>query len=248
MNDLIVHQDVRTGLKADKTTPNAYQEEGNTFRAAYGGVASMRIDYREQKRAKIAFSATVVGQKNRDDWKNLHDYRLEAERFTSSLENNTRTFHSNSKYRDMESAARDYLKVLRRIEQRTEIANRRENRNNQNYKMDVQAVVCPKDLQDMQKAAEKLNKTAGAYLRYKLGPNMDKSTDGMTEYSKGRVGCAQGLLAATNKLKIIKGEEMNAAQTNEREAKEELARRFGDKAEEKEYRNKQKPVQQPVLQ
>ena len=248
MNDLIVHQDWRTGLEADKTTPNVYQEEGNTFRAAYGGVANMRIDYREQKRAKIAFSAQVMGQKNRSNWENISEYRQEAERFSRRLGANTKTFHSNGKYRDMESAAKDYLKVLRRIEDRTRIANSRENKRNQNYKMDVQAVVTPKDLKDMQKAAEKLNKAATSYLKYKLGPNMDRSTDGLTEYSKDRVSCAQSLLAATNKLKVIKGEEMNAAQTNEREAKEALARRFGDKAEEKEYRNKQKPVQQPVLQ
>ena len=247
MNDLIVHQDVRTGLEADKTTPNACVEEGNTFRAAYGGVANMRIDYRAQRRAKIVFSAPLVRQKNRSNWENLSEYRQEAERFSSSLGHNTRTFHSNGKYRDMESAAKDYLKVLRRIEDRTRIANSRENRNNPNYKMDVQAVVTPKDLKDMQKAAEKLNKAATTYLKYKLGPNMDGSTDGLTEYSRNRVTCAQGLLAATDKLKVIKGEELNTAQTNEREARENLARRLGDKAEEKDYRNKQKPVQQPVL-
>ena len=56
----------------------------------------------------------------------------------------------------------------------------------------------------------------------------------MTEYSKGRVECAQSLLEATKELKVIKGQELNTAQTNEREAKD--------------YRNKEKPAQQPVLQ
>ena len=246
--DLLVMQNVLTGAEAESNLNSRYTAEGNTFRAAYGGVANMKLDYRKQRRAKLVFPAAVVGQKNRDNWKNLPDYRRQAEAFVNTLNDNTRTFHSNGKYRDMESAAKDYLKVLRRIEVRTEIANRRENISSANYKMDVQAVVSPKDLQDMQKAAEKLNKAATNYLKYKLGPNMDKTTDGMTEYSKGRVECAQSLLQATNDLKVIKGQELNTAQTNEREAKENLARRIGDKAEAKDYRNKEKPAQQPVLQ
>ena len=248
IDDLTVTQDIRTGLEATDKTPNRYRQEGNAFAAAYGGVANMKLDYQRQKRAKIPFTAAVVGQKNRSNWENIHEYRQEAERFSGSLEANTRRFHSNGKYRDMESAAKDYLKVLRRIEDRTRIANSRENKSNPNYKMDVQAVVSPKDLQDMQKAAEKLNKAATSYLKYKLGPNMDQPTDGLTDYSKGRVGCARSLLEATNKLKLIKGEELNTAQTNEREARENLARRLGDKAEAKDYRNREKPVQQPVLQ
>ncbi len=247
IDDLSVEQDIRTGKPADQNTPRRLMQEGNTFRAAYGGVACMGRDYRSQKRPKKIHNAPIMENKNRSDWKEIKSYREQADEFSEQLRQNTRTFHSNGKYRDMESAAKDYIKLMRRIEDRTKIANRDDVKDSPNYKMDVQAVVTPKDLKDMQKAAEKLNKAATAYLKYKLGPNMDRSTDGLTEYSKGRVSCAQQLLAATDKLKLIKGEELNAAQTNEREAKENLARRIGNKAEEKEYRNREKPAQQPVL-
>ena len=59
--------------------------------------------------------------------------------------------------------------------------------------------------------------------------------------------CAQQLLNATKTLKILRGDELNEAQTNEREAKEGLARRLGDKAEERAYANRPKPAPQPIL-
>ena len=92
-----------------------------------------------------------------------------------------------------------------------------------------------------------VGKAAERYLKYKLGPNMDRSLNDLTEYSKGRVHCAQDLLNATEKLKVLRGDELNEAQTNEREAKEGLARRLGDKAEERAYANRPKPAPQPIL-
>lgn len=247
IDDLLVNQDARTGQRATNQTPKNRREEGNTFRAAYGGVACMSDDYRIQNRPKKIFTAPIMEHKNRSKWDELPRYLDQAEEFSASLGQNTRTFHSNGKYRDMESAAKDYIKVMRRIRERTRIANGDHLRESPDYKMDLQAVVTPKDLKDMQKAAEKLNKAAERYLKYKLGPNMDRSTDGLTEYSKGRVNCAKELLIATAKLKVLRGEELNEAQTNEREAKEALGRRFGDRQEEREYRNKQKPAPQPIL-
>lgn len=76
---------------------------------------------------------------------------------------------------------------------------------------------------------------------------MDRSLNDLTEYSKGRVLCAKDLLKATEKLKVLRGEELNEAQTNEREAKEGLARRLGDKAEARAYANRPKPAPQPIL-
>ena len=247
IDDLLVNQDFRTGQRATNRTPERYRVEGNTFRAAYGGVANMSDDYRNQNRPKKIFTAPIIEHKNRSKWNELNRYLEQAEKFSSDLGENTKTFHSNGKYRDMESAAKDYIKVMRRIRERTRIANRSDLRESPNYKMDLQAVVTPKDLKDMQKAAEKLNKAAERYLKYKLGPNMDRSTNGLTDYSKGRVNCAKDILKATAELKVLRGEELNEAQTNEREAKEALARRIGDRAEEREYRNKPKPAPQPIL-
>ena len=247
IDDLLVNQDARTGQRATNQTPKNRREEGNTFRAAYGGVACMSDDYRIQNRPKKIFTAPILEHKNRSKWDELPRYLDQAEEFSASLGQNTRTFHSNGKYRDMESAAKDYIKVMRRIRERTRIANGDHLRESPDYKMDLQAVVTPKDLKDMQKAAEKLNKAAERYLKYKLGPNMDRSTNGFTDYSKGRVDCAKDILKATAELKVLRGEELNEAQTNEREAKEGLARRLGDKAEERAYANRPKPAPQPIL-
>ncbi|MBR6120210.1 MAG: hypothetical protein IKQ04_07825 [Oscillospiraceae bacterium] len=247
IDELLVVQDMRTGLPAGSRVAGNAKLSGNTFRGAYIGVAFMGERYSEQRRPHQVFSAKILEDKSRSNWAELPRYLEQAEDFSTRLESNTRTFHSNGKYRDMESAAKEYIKVMRKIRERTRIANQEELKSRPNYKMDLQAVVTPKDLKDMQKAAEKLNKAAERYLKYKLGPNMDRSLNDLTEYSKGRVHCAQDLLNATEKLKVLRGDELNEAQTNEREAKEGLARRLGDKAEERAYANRPKPAPQPIL-
>ena len=73
------------------------------------------------------------------------------------------------------------------------------------------------------------------------------AVNSQTDYSKGREDCAKDLLSATAKLKVLRGDELNEAQINEREAKKALSRRFGDRQEKREYRNKQKPAPQPIL-
>ncbi|MBR6378069.1 MAG: hypothetical protein IKS05_09965 [Oscillospiraceae bacterium] len=247
IGDLVVMQDSRTGLPPKANVPENFKLNGNTFQAAYITVGFMGQDYSRQRKAHEPFAPKILDDRGRSNWNALPQYLEQAESFSSNLEANTRFFHSNSKYRDMESAAKEYIKVTRKIRERTRIANQEELKSRPNYKMDLQAVVTTKDLKEMQKAAEKLHKAAERYLKYKLGPKMDRSLNELTEYSRGRVECAQELMKATKTLKVLRGEELNEAQTNEREAKEGLARRLGDKAEERAYVNRPKPAPQPIL-
>ena len=100
-------------------------------------------------------------------------------------------------------------------------------------------MVRPQDLKKLKELSESLEKAATKYLRGKgilaqnegVAPTRTKESD--KEYTRNRIEEAETLREFARVSKVIKPEEADMAQVNERRAKENMLRRLGDAAEQK---------------
>lgn len=97
------------------------------------------------------------------------------------------------------------------------------------YRLDLESIVTPEDLQKMQELSEKLEKAAEKYLKGKLGKG--EKLEDYSPYTQGRIRTARTVVENAKKNKVIKSYEKNAAEVNAREARENLARRLGNQKE-----------------
>ena len=100
-------------------------------------------------------------------------------------------------------------------------------------------MVRPQDLEKLRELSEKLEKAATKYLRGKgilakrEGEQPQHTTNDYKPYTRERIEEAETLREFAGVNKVIKPEEADMAQVNERRAKENMLRRLGDAAEQK---------------
>ena len=100
-------------------------------------------------------------------------------------------------------------------------------------------MVRPQDLKKLKELSENLEKAATKYLRGKgilakrEGEQPQHTTNDYKPYTRERIQEAETLREFARVSKVIKPEEADMAQVNERRAKENMLRRLGDAAEQK---------------
>ena len=227
--------------KGEEIEWDAMGVAGNTFDQAYREVATMQKDYLDQqgKYTELSSRATKVGQNNRCLKQNLKSGAEAFESYVDKLEKRTKFAHSSGNYRDMQRAAKALVKFQRSLQTRVEHASDPERKHRPGYKDDLAAIVRPSDLEKLKQLSEKLEKASHKYLVGKgilpaKGEQDPKKTlEDYKEYTQNRINVAKELLSFAKASKVIKPEEKEMAEVNERRAQEDLSRRLGDAAEEK---------------
>ena len=219
----------------DKSTGQAAEAgkslaSGNTFYEVYQGIlripeaAKQKDDWRKAEEPKL------VGAGNRCIPEHLRSDAWEANKLSLDLDASTRTFHSSGTYRDLQRAASKYAEYSRKLYQRIELANDPELKALPNYKRDMEAILRPSELKKLRELGSKLEKAAQKYLdRKSKGGKKEEDYD---EYTRRRIKNAKAALVLGKRDAMLRPEEEDAARVNERQARENLARRLGDKAEE----------------
>ena len=239
--------DKSTGKQANLSGKGAEDAEnlvsGNTFYEACQGILEIptRIEHNKYQELQ-ANSALQAGAGNRCIPAQLRENSRAVNLLSLQLDQSTKTFHSSGKYRDLQRAAAAYAKYSRKLSLRIETANDPRLRDLPDYKRDLEAILRPKELKKLQELGAKLEKAAQKYLdgKFKNG----KTADDYSDYTKRRIENAQMALTLGKKNAVIRPEEEDAAKVNERQAKENLARRLGDRAEA--LYNRKHPTGKPV--
>ena len=214
---------------------------GNAFAHAYGAVAAMGSEYQKNKNTvrNLEEQVTTVGAKNRCLKQNLEANTMLLEGFVGELDRRTRFGHSSGRYRDMHKAARELAKFQRGLYTRVSLASDPKLKDRADYKDDLAAIVRPEDLKKLRELSQKLERASRKYLVGKgVAPEFPgeapKATkDQYKEYTRKRIDLADSLLDLALTSAEIKPEEKEMAETNERRAMENLSRRQGDLAEQK---------------
>jgi hypothetical protein len=220
----------------DKNTGKAAEEgenlaSGNTFYEAYQGTLRIPEAARQQDDfGKKADGPTLVGARNRCVPENLRADAMAANQISLALDGSTRTFHSSGKYRDLQRAASKYAEYSRKLFRRIEQANDPKLKALPNYKRDLEAILRPSELKKLRELGSKLEKAAQTYLDNKLKGG--RTEQDYEAYTQRRIENARNALKLGKRDALLRPEEEDAARVNERQAKENLARRLGDRAEE----------------
>ena len=221
MKDLVVNTNEK-----GKEVPNA-KEYGNIFSCAYTAIT----DEKKRQFSNTAYrinGAKVLNSENRCRIAGLENALSDAGTMKRALKNNWRLFHSSGKYDDMRSAASDLFDYQEKILKRLRLANGPDVRGLQNNTQQLNAIVKPDEVKKMAKLAEKLEKAATAYLKYKKISTGEKKLTDYTTYTQGRIEAAQEVLKIAKTYSAVKPEEADLSKVSERQAKEEIARIKGD--------------------
>ena len=171
-----------------------------------------------------------MGARNRCVPENLRADAIAANQISLALDGSTRTFHSSGKYRDLQRAASRYAEYSRKLYRRIELANDPALKALPNYKRDLEAILRPSELKKLRELGSKLEKAAQTYLDKKLKGG--RTEQDYEAYTQRRIENAKNALRLGKRDALLRPEEEDAARVNERQAKENLARRLGDRAEE----------------
>ena len=221
LKDLTVHTDQK-GKEV-----SGGKEYGNIFACAYTGIT----DTKNRQSSITSYNVsgiTVLNELNRCRVPGLENAQKDVSSIQRAMGRHDELFHSSGKYRDMKSAAKDLFNYQKKILTRVKLATGDDVKAEPNYSQQLNAVVKPQEVEKMAKLAQKLEKAAAAYLKYKgISDGKNKLTDYST-YTQGRIEAAQEVLKVARAYKAVKPEEADLAKVSERQAKEELARIKGD--------------------
>ena len=191
----------------------------------------------------------VIGAENRSFTSEQIKAKNQAHHVVDLLDKKTHWYNSSRNYRDMEKAAAEYEKFQKQLQERIRLANLPKVKAKKDYRLDMEAIVTPEDLEKMRVLSEKLEKATEKYLNGKLG-NGQKLED-YGKYTKERIAAAQETLKVARANKVIKPYEKEAAEINARRAKEAKARRLGDLQEAKDIKKgivkKNEPPKEDVI-
>ena len=221
MKDLAVYTN-----KKGKEVSGA-KEYGNIFACAHTGIT----DTKNRQSSRVSYTvkgSTVLNEDNRCRVTGLENAQKDIDSLKRAMGRNDELFHSSGKYRDMKSAAKELFNYQKKILTRVKLATGEDVMAVPNYSQQLNAVVTPKEVEKMAKLAQKLEKTAAAYLKYKGISDGSKKLQDYSLYTQGRIEAAQEVLKTASLYKEVKPEEADLAKVSERQAKEALARVKGD--------------------
>ncbi len=153
-------------------------------------------------------------------------------------------WRSSGKYRDMQRAAIALYDYQNDILKRIRYATGKDVVSLKDYKQHLNAVVKPTEVEKMVKLAQKLEKAAESYLKYKGITDGTQPLKGYSTYTQNRIQDAIDARFMAQKYNTLMPEEADLAKVSERQAKEALARVTGD-AKDPVTRNQQQNLQDP---
>ncbi len=220
----------------------AAEKQGNTenhFNSAQYAAENLgkRLGVEEKLEGKV-----ILGADNRIFPSEQSKARDEAGRVVNILDKRTHWYNSSGNYRAMEKAAANYEKFQKQLAERIRLANLPNVKAKKDYRLDLEAIVTPEDLEKMRTLSEKLEKATEAYLNGKLGQG--QKLEDYKPYTKNRIEAAKRTLEVAKANKVIKPYEKEAAAINARRAKETMDRRLGTQREAKDI--KKGIVKKPV--
>ena len=221
MKDLVVYTN-----KEGKEVTGA-KEYGNIFACAYTAITDTKNRQSSQTSYTVKGS-TVLNENNRCRVTGLENAQKELDTLKRAMGRHDDLFHSSGKYRDMKRAAKDLYDYQKKILTRVKLATGEDVMALPNYSQQLNAVVTPKEVTKMAKLAQKLEKAAAAYLKYKGISDGSKKLQDYSVYTQCRIEAAEGALKTAGLYKEVKPEEADLARVSERQAKEALARVKGD--------------------
>lgn len=197
------------------------REPANIFATAGGAIANMGTDYANQKKAYRSLKSDVaIGTGNRAIPKEQAKEEKKAADLLKLLNNRTTQGRSSPQYDDMLKAVKNYSEF--QTELMTRMAEAKKNADEPDALYD--SIVSTQELEKMRKLARTVQEKADAYLEHKGGGLHFGYTAKRIDAAKlarelGRSG------AAYNRM------EQETAESNMREAIEEVNRRVGDRLE-----------------
>ena len=232
-----------------RTTIEGFDQKGNrenVFSIANYAVSTIEREYREKgQESKKLQGKVTLGADNRCFPEEQKKAWEQGKSWATLLDKKTHWYNSSPNYREMEAAVAEYTKFQKNLKNRLELANRPKVKAKKDYRLDLEAVVTPEDLEKMSRLAKKAEAATQKYLNGKLGKG--QKYDDYSPYTKGRIDTARSVLENIKKNTAIKPYEKETAEINKRRAQENLSRRLGNIQEAKDLKkNPKKPEEEGI--
>ncbi len=132
-------------------------------------------------------------------------------------------YNSSSNFLAMQKAVAEYAKFQKNLQNRLELANRAKLTEKKDFRLDLEAVVTPDDLEKMTSLAKKAKAAAEMYLDGERGKGQEP--DGINSCINVRIDSAESVLQELDKVIRVRPYEKETAEMNKRRAEENLLRK-----------------------